>query len=90
MVFLAALSEYDQVLVESKDDVRCGSPFSSEVLPVSGPPLTTLSTFSEPAEGESGSVRDHHVLQVVSGVLHHPLSEQEGLARRENRNVSLG
>lgn len=35
VVFLAALSEYDQVLFESRDDVRCGSSFSSEALCVS-------------------------------------------------------
>lgn len=92
IIFLAAVSEYDQVLYESKNDVRtkAGPLFGDSGLMCALPFPDLLSTSAESAEREPGLVQDHPVLLLVPGLLHHPLPEQNRLAGGEDRSVSPG
>lgn len=93
IIFLAAISEYDQVLYESENDVRThgGPPRQFRVL---RPPPTlsrvSLSSPAEPADGEPGPVHHHPVLLLVPGLLHHPLPQQDRLAGGEDRPLPPG
>ena len=43
---------------------------------------------SEPHGGEQGAVPDHRVFALVRALVHHPLPQQEGLARREDHDLT--
>lgn len=109
IIFLSALSEYDQVLYENENDVG-QKPLSAMIVPhvvsvtlfalqlckkLLFPYLVFVYAFlspppSESTEREPRLVQDHPFVPLVPRVLHHPLPEQNRLARGENHTVSFG
>jgi len=80
IMFLAALSEYDQVLVESDNEVEKESPND----------LFIEIKFLESNGGEQSIVPYDHHLSMVYELICDPLFEQERLARRENHALAFG
>uniref|UniRef100_A0ABI8ARC0 Guanine nucleotide-binding protein subunit alpha n=1 Tax=Felis catus TaxID=9685 RepID=A0ABI8ARC0_FELCA len=79
IMFLVALSEYDQVLVESDNEVRHLPPLPPPPCgrgPAHAHPLLP----AEPHGGEQSPVPDHHHLPLVPELLGHPVPQQEGPA----------
>ena len=74
IIFLVALSEYDQILFESDNEVRIEG--------LKGYFLNVA--FSEPDGGVQGIVQNNHHISLVPAQLCHPLPEQEGPARGQD------
>ena len=81
IMFLAALSEYDQVLVESDNEVIAGERNSS---------MRHRCLSLESNGGEQSIVPYDHHLSMVYELICDPLFEQERLARRENHALAFG
>lgn len=82
IIFCVALSEYDQVLLEESNQVRChadrrSGPFAKE---------RTL----ESDDGEFGFVRLGGQLAVVYADQHHPFSQQSGSVQAKTGTFSFG
>ena len=75
LMFVAALSGYDQCLVEDKTAV--GSLYPDEEEEEDGRWLIWR-VPTEPNAGGASTVRIHHEPDVVQIFLHHPLSQQDG------------
>jgi hypothetical protein len=80
IMFLAALSEYDQVLVESDNEVKRKN-FVFEFY---------INYILESNGGEQSIVPYDHNLSMVYELICDPLFEQERLARRENHALAFG
>ena len=74
IIFLVALSEYDQILFESDNEVRI----------VRLKDYILNAAFSEPDGGVQGIVQNNHHISLVPAQLCHPLPEQEGPARGQD------
>ena len=74
IIFLVALSEYDQILFESDNEVRIER-LKGYILNIA---------FSEPDGGVQGIVQNNHHISLVPAQLCHPLPEQEGPARGQD------
>ena len=74
IIFLVALSEYDQILFESDNEVAINNIWKSV--------LTFV--FSEPNGRIKGIVQNNHHISMVPAQLCHPLPEQEGPARGQD------
>ena len=75
IIFLVALSEYDQILFESDNEVQMANIWKSVLITF---------TFSEPYGRIKGIVQNNHHISMVSTLVSHPLLEQEGSAGGEN------
>ena len=95
IIFLVALSEYDQILFESDNEVRRKIMINTHrnymdcrcnPLPQSSANrvLSIIGIFSEPNGREQSIVQNNHHISMVSTLVSHPLLEQEGSARGEN------
>ena len=71
IIFLVALSEYDQILFESDNEVQMANIWKSVLITF---------TFSEPNGRIKGIVQNNHHISMVPAQLGYPLPEQEGLA----------
>lgn len=80
IIFLVALSEYDQILFESDNEVRIVR-LKDSILNVA---------FSEPDGGVQGIVQNNHHISMVPAQLRYPLPEQERSPRGENNVFALG
>ena len=70
IIFLVALSEYDQILFESDNEVQMANIWKSVLITF---------TFSEPNGRIKGIVQNNHHISMVPAQLGYPLPEQEGL-----------
>ena len=82
IMFLAALSEYDLVLVESDNEVRRRE--------LTGTSIQSSVYLLESNGGEQSIVPYNHHLSMVYELICDPLFEQERLARRENHALAFG
>lgn len=83
IIFLVALSEYDQILFESENEVSLFFKFLSFLFYIYT--INKFILFFTESNGRIKSlVQDHHHLPVVSTFICHPLLEQEGSVGREN------
>lgn len=92
IMFLVALSEYDQVLVESDNEVRLGTHseagrgWQGLAWVACSPSVSAL----EPHGGEQGPVPHNHHLPLVPELVCHSLPQQEGPSRRQDPALTLG
>lgn len=84
-MFLVALSEYDQVLVECDNEVS----WLLQHATFDAYSFYLHAMLSEPNGGIQGVVPDDHHVSVVPQLLRHTLPKQEGLARGEDPLLSL-
>lgn len=81
IIFLVALSEYDQILFESENEV---SSTSKQTQMVDNLKLHSQNLPTEPHGRVEGAVQDDHHVSVVPALIRHFVLEQKGSARREN------
>ena len=74
LIFIVAISEYDQVLVES----------AATVCAARHPPCPThAAIIAEPHDREHLAVQGHHAGKVFQERLHHPIPQQDGHTQRQ-------
>lgn len=88
-MFLVALSEYDQVLVESDNEVSWGHAWGAGRGRAWVAYSTNVSAL-EPHGGEQGPVPHNHHLPLVPELVCHSLPQQEGPSRRQDPALTLG
>ncbi len=86
IIFLVALSEYDQILFESENEVCLHDPSGFHEF-FTNP---RIYFFAEPNGREQSIVQNNHNISMVPALVSHPLLEQEGSPRGENHVFTFG
>ena len=98
IIFLVALSEYDQILFESDNEVRMEVLIDMYIfldcciIPsmFSKPNAKCMGFFSEPNGREQSIVQNNHHISMVPTLLGHSLFKQEGSSGREDYVFASG
>lgn len=88
IIFLVALSEYDQVLVESENEVSKKVIVKVYFQDQKQENNIFAFIFSEPYGGVQSVIPMHYILRMVSVKIVYLISQQKRFARRKNQNFT--